>query len=282
MTSDPAATPQPATPTTLPSGVTTTNTKWLVKIALICAMFAGLGIWGLIDALIVYPNRGVRAADFFEFQHLTDQRTQGPLSNPTAAIADPAATFARLDAKHKEGATLNPSEKAQHDWLEQLRFVGRLTPDATAYPRALPDGTSQDAEQRLDALKQQFTTAAGGAVKAPSPLSAFDIPSQWAICAVGFAIAGWLFATILRVKATTYRWDASERRLTLPSGASIVPSDVIEFDKSEWDKIFIKLKIRDGHPQLPGKTLKLDLLRHVPLEAWVLDMEQAATRPPAA
>jgi hypothetical protein len=238
-------------------------------------MFAGLGIWGLIDALIVYPNRGHRAADFFEFQHLTQAKSASGLSDSLVAIPDPVATLTKLDAKQKDGATLSPDDKAQHDWLEQLRYVGRLSPQATTYPRTLPGGESQSAQQRFDALTKQFTTATGGAAKAPSPLSTFDIPSQWAICAVGFAVAGWLAFTIMRVKATRYQWEPTTRRLTLPAGDTLLPGDIAEFDKSEWDKIFIKLKIREGHATLAGKTLRLDLLRHVPLETWILEMEKS-------
>ncbi len=111
-------------------------------------------------------------------------------------------------------------------------------------------------------------------MKKANPLSRFDIPSQWLITAVGFIGGAWIVALIARVSAKTYRWEPAAQRLTLPGGASVTPADVSEVDKTLWHKYYVELHIKADHPKLGGKSVKLDLMRYEPLEAWVLEMEQ--------
>ncbi|MGH7132453.1 MAG: hypothetical protein ACREJO_10960, partial [Phycisphaerales bacterium] len=62
-----------------------------------------------------------------------------------------------------------------------------------------------------------------------------------------------------------------------PDGKTIVPADIAEFDKRKWDKFYVTINLKGGEAR------KLDLLRYVPLEEWVLAMERTAfpeTAPP--
>jgi hypothetical protein len=288
---------QPSAATTS-TGMQTTvvNKKWALKMILIAAAFLALLIWGIVDAIIVYPKRGARAAEFGEFQHLSELQNASKISNDQATVKDPATELSKLLSKQKDNASLSADEKAMLDWLTQLKLINQLNPANTAFPRTdfrIEDGkpvTVGSADERLVQLRNRFTKAeAGAAPKAPSPLSWWDIPSQWAIAAVGAAVFGWIALLMLRVKAISYKWDPATKTLTLPTGATLTPADIIEFDKSKWEKFYITLRTREDHPTFKGNAIELDLYRHVPLEDWVLEMEQvvdaretAAAQTPAA
>lgn len=266
------------------SGVQTTvvNKKWALKMTLIAVAFLGLFIWGVVDAIVVYPKRGARAAEFSEFQHLAELQKAGKLSNDQASVKDPTGELDKLLAKQKsDPASLGTDERAVLDWLTQLKLISRLDPSNTAFPRT--DFRKEEgkqvavgsADERLVQLRDRYTKAdASGQIKAPSPLSWWDIPSQWAIAAVGIVVALWMVILMLRVKSVSYAWDAATKTLTLPGGATLTPADIIEFDKSKWEKFYISLVTREDHPTFKGAAVELDLYRHVPLEDWVLEMEK--------
>lgn len=266
------------------SGVQTTvvNKKWALKMTLIAVAFLGLFIWGVVDAIVVYPKRGARAAEFSEFQHLAELQKAGKLSNDQASIKDPSAELDKLLAKQKnDPASLAADERAVLDWLTQLKLISRLDPANTSFPRAdfrIEEGKPVavgSADERLVQLRDRYTKAdASGQIKAPSPLSWWDIPSQWAIAAVGIAVALWMIALMLRVRSISYAWDPATKTLTLPGGSTLVPADIVEFDKSKWEKFYISLVTREDHPTFKGAAVELDLYRHVPLEDWVLEMEK--------
>lgn len=269
-----------------PATRTTVSRRWLRRIQIMLVVLLAFGVWGLADAIVFYPRRGAGAAEYFEFQHLSILQNVGNLSNQSATITDPAATLERLAQKLSQTGAMESSERATYDWLTQLKHVGRLDPRNTAFPRTdfrARDGTAlqiDSADARFRELRDRFTIA--GAT-APSPLASYDIPSQWLIAVTGLLGGLYLIALIARVRAKVYRWDPADKRLTLPDGASIVPADVVEFDRRKWEKLFIALHIRKDHPQIAGGTLNLDLLRYSHLETWVLEMERSAPPPaPAA
>ena len=256
-----------------PATTTTINPRWRLKMWAIALVMAALGVWGLLDALHFYPRRGERAAAFGELQYLKEVQANGSLTNDGATIATPDDRLSALLRSRADG-TISAAERPQLDWLTQLKLIGELRPENTSYPRVTAAG-AQSADERLKALEAEFTSASG-AVRNASPLSWWDIPSQYVITLAGFGVAAYLAWLVMRVSSRRYSFDHASQRLTLPDGASITPSDIREFDKSEWDKLFIKLHVRDGHPTLAGKTIRLDLLRYVPLEDWILQMERAA------
>jgi hypothetical protein len=256
--------------------------KWTIKMLLIALAMFGLGMWGLLDAVWVYPARGARAAEFLEFRYLEESSKAGTTANDRVSIADPVAAFARLDQRKRANESMTEGETFQRDWLLQLRLIGKLRPENTTYPREdfRTKGGARvkvaSAFDRLAELRKKYVTGEGSAPAKPaSPLERYDLPFQWAVMVFGLVVCAWLVLNVLRASRLVYRWLPDHLRLTLPGGERIVPADVAEFDKTEWHKVFITLRIRPEHPQLGGKALRLDLLRYEPLENWVLAMEDS-------
>lgn len=249
--------------------------KWLLRMSLISAALLAFGVWGYIDATIYYPRRGVEAAEFLELQYLQALSAAGQTSR--APIEDPRATLTRLRQQH-EDAPLQGADRALHDWLDQLDLVGRLEPASasTHIPRSDFRGDSvSDPHERIATLRTRWTTASGAAREA-SPLSAFDLPSQWIIFAVGIGMGAYILVLIAMARSRRYQWDPQAQRLTLPDGASLVPSDIEEFDKRKWHRLYITLKVKPAHPQKGGKGVEIDLMRYDAVEPWVLEMEKTA------
>jgi hypothetical protein len=244
---------------------TTISRNWLAKMTLFIAAFIGLGIWGLVDAIWVYPARGARHAEFMEYQYLSAQQEAGEILR--SSIDDPGTEYERLRADQEtlagELAATAPESvqrrrlQAELDklaWLRSLSLIGRLDPEFTTF---------EAPRERLDELADQWSTA-----EQPKPLSALDIPTQWLFVAIGFGGAVWMLLVVTRVLKTKFKYDEAEHRLTLPSGESFTPEQVQELDKRKWDKFFVTVKLTDG------TTHKLDLLRYQPLEEWILEMEK--------
>lgn len=280
MTSEPTnANPHVASPGSVipPSTITSTtlNRKWSMKMIVILAVSVGLGIFFIVDGGIRYPARGGAAAEYSEFQYLQIfDKERGGIGN-LQGIDDPAARLAQLAEKNKTAGQLDPVEHALETWLLQLKTIGQLTSDATAIPRTnYKDKVAvSDPQERLKTLTTTWTTSSGGVKKSPTPLSAFDIPSQWVGMAVSFGIAAWLAFVYFRALGTRYRWDPATLRITMPDGTAFGPLDVVEYDKRKWDKLYIALKFGPAHPTLAGRTLEFDLLRYEPLEQWILEQE---------
>ncbi|RMH28699.1 MAG: hypothetical protein D6693_03440 [Planctomycetota bacterium] len=243
---------------------TRVNPKWLVKIVVFTVLLAGLGAWGLYDALYAYPKRGEASALFSKYEYLRAARDSNELSR--ASVDDPRAELERL-----EGIRVELSQQAEGDtpaarraqtqlkrlqWLEALRAIGALDPDRTRIAQPTAELNELD-------------SALAGQVP-PKPLAAWDIPLQWVFVVVGFGGALWLVVLILRVRAARYGFDPETRTLTLPGGRTIAPGDLAELDKRKWDKFLVKVLVKEGAP------VRLDLLRHTPLEDWILEMERAA------
>jgi len=223
-----------------------------------------VGLWGLYDATIKYPERGARHAEYMEWQYLQAEQDNSALS--LAGEREPEAALARLRRQPAAWFATRPAEDAKLGWLESLRTIGRLDPAHTTYGV----GERPSASARLRELETEWTTSG----KSPKALAAFDLPLQWAICLGGFALAGWMAFLFARVASKTYRWDPEARALTLPGGARIAPADIEDLDKRRWHKFLVTLKIAGGHPQLGGRDVQLDLYRYTPLEEWVLEMER--------
>lgn len=255
--------------------------KWTIRMVVIATVLIAFGLWGLWDAVRVYPARGALAAEWLEFQYLEEFSRSRPPLDTSAGVADPATERERLSRLMQEKGQLPPVDEALTRWLDALKLIGKAAgPRATAIPRddfRGGEGSAvTDARARLDFLRAKFTTATGERVTAPSPLSPWDIPVQWLIMALGVGIGGYVALLILRVKSRTFRFDPESRTLTLPSGGTIAPSDIEDFDKRKWHKFYVSVLVKKDHATLGGQAVELDLLRYEPVEAWVLEMEKAA------
>ncbi|MBX3379913.1 MAG: hypothetical protein KF805_07445 [Phycisphaeraceae bacterium] len=242
---------------------TKASPKWLGKQMVFILLIAGFALWALVDATIVYPSRGEQAADFLKMQYLKAALAPGILER--TSVEDPEGDLQALIERQKT-TTLSPVEKARMEWLAALRNATRLDASRTQIgePRAA-----------LDALEKKFKKAD----QAPKALSRLDIPVQWAIFVVCGALAAGMIFVMMRAVGTVYRFDPASKTLTLPGGQTIAATDVAVYDKRKWDKFLIFLKVREGAPSFGGQEVRLDLLRHVPLEDWVLDMEKTAFPP---
>lgn len=242
---------------------TTTGRSWLLKQLGIGLMFLGFGVWGLVDALIVYPGRGERSAEYLKFQYLQQAKRDMGSSTawPEMSVADPKAEFAKLGPS--ERASLNSLELARRDWLEALAIIGKLNTDRT---------TISNPQADLDRLGTEFTGIAG----APKPLASYDIPVQWLIFAIGTGVGVVMLGVAVTVTRVKYRWNPGTMTLHLPDGSQLSVADCEDFDRRKWDKFLMFIRVKPGHVPHGGKELQLDLYRHDPLEDWVVTMEYAA------
>lgn len=255
---------------------TSINRGWLIKTSIYFLAMIGLGVWGLVDGLVVYPKRGHNAAEFLEKQYLAQAEKAGALSK--APVETPAEELIRLKLaapdlrkeieKAGDAGTFAMAEKQmmldRHEWLIALSRVGWLTPDRT---RMLVDDAGKKASDPSRRLRELETKWASKTP--PKPLGAFDIPAQWLIAAAGLGAGAWILGLTALVASKKYRWDPDRLAITLPGGKTIEPKDIKEIDKRKWDKYLVFLHLKDGSPEI-----RLDLLRYTPLEEWVLEMER--------
>ncbi len=241
------------------------NTPWLVKMLAFMGVLVFFGLYGLYDATVAYPKRGLLDADFRKYQFLDAAKNEHHLDRRGVSVDDPKAELARLEKL--EIGRREPLDAPRMDWLTALAMVRQLTPERTRI---------EDPDAEYARLKTMWTTGNGGPVHAPKPLSWYDIPVQWVYVAVGFGGGFWMLLHFIAVGRSTYRWEAETKTLHLPGETTLTPDQIEEFDKRKWDKFLIFLKIKPTHPTLGGRELKLDLYRYTPLEAWVLEMEKTA------
>ncbi|MBS0195786.1 MAG: hypothetical protein JSR77_03425 [Planctomycetes bacterium] len=264
----------PAEPVRSSATVTSLNRKWVIKMAAIILVLDLFGLWALYDALWAYPKRGANASEYLEYQ-LLDLLAKNK-SNSDPSIPDPAQRLTQLKKQLNETGKLDEADGLRVRWLESLQLISHLNANATSIPRDDFRGAKvTTAAERLDTLTKKWTRDQGK-VDPPKPLSAFDIPSQWAILAICWSISGWVAVTLAASAGKKFRWNEATQTLTLPGGATLIPSQIAEFDKRKWHKFYIALHVKPDHPTLGGKTLEFDLLRYEPLEQWVLDMEKTA------
>jgi len=238
--------------------------SWLIKQVIIILVLLTFGFWGLLDAFVIYPKRGREAAEFLELQYLQQATAPGTVESPS--IADPAAELAKL--KEANDASLSPLRRARREWLTALKNVGDLKAEHTEITSA---------SDRMRELTAKWTAGEDGKQPSvPKPLNSYDIPVQFVIMAVGWGGGVWCLAVLMGALRNKYRWEASTQTLTLPNGTSFTPGDVEDFDKRKWDKFLVFVKFKESFTPLAGQEIKIDLLRHVPVEEWILAMEKTA------
>lgn len=244
----------------LTPGVSRLAPRWWIKTLVFALVLVGFGAWGLVDALVVYPKRGIADAEHKELEYLRAWSTTSRIDS--AGIADPQAELRRLQERTLASGTgqLDPLKR---EWLLSLRKVARLTPEFTRIENPV---------ERLAQLEREWTTRTP-----PTPLAAYDIPSQWIFVALGFTLGPWLLVRLVKVSAKKYRWDPDGQRLTIPGGQALAPGDLEDIDKRRWDKFIVFLKVKADHAALPGQEIKVDLYHHDQrLEDWILAMERTA------
>ncbi|MFG0275841.1 MAG: hypothetical protein ACF8QF_12385 [Phycisphaerales bacterium] len=269
------------TPTDQPASrpeveVTSLNKGWLIKLTVIGVALLGLGVWGLYDALAAFPARGANHAEFTEWRYLQAANEAGRLL--TASEDAPGDELTRLrnernQLRERLGDTPEGTigyreismDLAKYDWLTSLSRIGRVNAEYTTF---------DNPRERLDTLTQEWDTRTQ-----PKPLAAYDIPSQWVFVVCGFGGFAWISLIILRAKGIRYSYKPASLELTLPSGRSFTPDQIAEVDKRKWHKFYVTLRFKQG----AGEAVTLDLLRHKPLEDWILEMEKQTDgyEPPA-
>lgn len=257
--------------------------RWKRKMAIFLVVLIGFGAYGLYDAVSAYPKRGERFANWAEWQYLeaaskANAEDFGVFERDTS-VPNPAEEFERLDDPERKnqnasdaqntssGRQLRASmQNTRHAWLEGLKRIGRLDSQYTTFERP---------RQKLEELRQIWSASKSN----PKPLSGFDIPSQWAIMGVCWAIALVMIVHMFRVASRKYAWEESTMTLTLPGGGKITPHDLEEFDRRKWDKFLVFLKIKQEHPKFGGQEIKCDLYQRDLLEGWLLQMNDEAFGP---
>lgn len=300
------------TTTDTPIQTTSVNRGWFFKRFLLPLIaLLGLGVWGLLDAAVIYPKNGRLYASLKLKEYLDAADEARRLTQSFVKVEDQRTELDKLSAREKATApkdALNAMERARLQWLRSLKMVWALGAEEiwvaevkrplisktgdevyagvggvsdvkheTVQMRYRPasaegvlvgrDKTTQVIQ--LDAvakhLKEYWATA-----KTPSPLAFYDLPLQWFFATVGFGGAIYLILLYLRVASKRYQYEPATHTLILPGGARIAPGDIKEVDKRKWHKFYVTLHLKDG------SSRTLDLMRHDPLEEWVLAMEKVA------
>lgn len=272
---------------------TTLGRNWLIKTTIFLVLLLGFGLWGLTDALYYYPKRGEMDAARRLKDHLEAASKAGMLTPDQLKVTDPVRTFQELKAKEKD-PTSGSFDKTRLDWLDALNRMWALKPE----PRLVHDEPAAPGTPPTPAKKfyfdmregQGYVVTAGSSEKAPvpppalltlltnamsktnpvTPLSGFDMLTQWVFVVIGFGGGAWMLLTLVRAAAKKYRWQSETQTLTMPDGKTVTPAELKELDKRLWHKFFVVMHVKDG------REYKLDLLRYQPLEDWVLAMEKTA------
>lgn len=250
------------------SQTTTLRPAWRWRMLFIFVLFAGFGTWGLYDALVAYPARGARYAEYREQQYLRsalEASGRARLRPEDVKIMLPGERLADLESRVADGTSLSERESNELNWLKGLRVIGALSADNTTYDA---EG-DREPNGRLAELTAEWETR-----NPPKPLHAFDIAIQWIIFVVGWAVGLYAAGLVAMVATRKYRFDPETRTLTLPTGESIAPDDLEDVDKRRWHKFYVHLKIAKDHPKLGGREIPIDLFRRDKLEGWILEMER--------
>ncbi len=246
---------------------------WKLKILIFTVLLLGLGVWGAYDAYVAYPARGRLHERFMLLEYL--RQADAELRIGQASVEDPASELRRL----RGADTLSDLERRRLEWLVSLSRIENLGSIARENEAELARWEANlRAERRptqtlfvnprelLERLDRELATA-----NQPKRLAGYDIPLQYAFMIGGLVGGALLLVLFVRVKSRVYRYEPADQRLILPGGQTITPDEIEEVDKRKWHKFLVFLRLRDR----PGE-LKLDLYRHDPLEAWVLEMERVA------
>ncbi|MCC6285628.1 MAG: hypothetical protein IT439_10085 [Phycisphaerales bacterium] len=294
--------------------VTTLRPGWRTKMIVFIGAFLGFGAWGLYDATVAYPARGLKIASIREMEYLqAAQEVRGRLDPTELSVPDPKD---QIDLLRRSRDRLGKLDKARLEWLESLEKAWRLHASRTTY-----DNSARAPAQVLKDLDARWR----GQTSLPKAVDAFDIVVQWMIffgCMVLGLGALMLLVTVWR---RPFRFDPDTRTLTLPKvtavdsllrgalnvirlpwtvvrsvmgvafkaksggrvnlhkfrvpapgGQTINPGDLAEVDKTHWSRYWVILRIKEGHPALGGRGVAIDLYRRAKVEGWVLEMEKAA------
>lgn len=243
--------------------ITSIPKKWMILQAVYMGVLLAYAIWCVYDGAVLLPNRGKADAEYKERQYLEAAKTASSLSE--ASVKTPVEEYEQLNEQVAEmrglansttaTGKINALRVARYEWLKALRLVGQLSPEKT---------TIADPERRLKELDEKWKS-----LVPPKPLAGYDIPLQWWQLPVVLGVFLIVLVVTVRTKLTVYRYDPASKTLTLPGGEKISYMDLKEVDKRQWHKVRCALVLNDGR-QLP-----MDLLRYVPLEEWILEMEKA-------
>lgn len=255
--------------------------RWVLKMTVFTFALFVLGAWGLYDATVVYPARGERYAGWAKWQYLlaakaaNDGGEFGIMARETS-VPDPRGEYDRLRDPSTKGRLDTDAgstnartrlraefERTRLRWLESLATINRLQPERTVI---------EEPTQELDRLTAEWSTSTAQ----PKPLAWYDMPTQWIFTVVGFVGGLLLLAHMLRVAARKYLWHPAEKRLVVPGGHAITPADLVEVDKTRWDKFIVYMVLKDTHPTLPGGRVRVDTYQHADAEPWILEMESIA------
>lgn len=250
--------------------------RYWIKQVIIIVVVAALGVWGFYDGFMLYPKQAVRFAQWAEWEYLDFLRNPPAgavgANLGVASIPDPQETFERLG---NPGYNRNPEsvDDVRGNWLDALAIVNHLDPQYTTYPRENEEeGAVGSAFERHGQLQETWGNV--DRANAPKRRSRFDIMAQYPIFLVGLGLALYFTYGLIRAVATRYSWDPASKRITLPGGIEVTPDQIAEFDKSQWHKFYVLLHLTQEHPTHAGKTIKVDLYRHQPVEEWILEMER--------
>jgi hypothetical protein len=235
------------------------NRPWFFKVAIFFVIFVGFGLWGWYEAVVTYPQRGIRYADTRLYEYLKAEKASGGSLTSRVSVPDPAGEMARLKGASR---SLTEAEQRKLEWLESLEIVGRVKPQYT---------TIADPDKKFAELDKQWSTG-----NMPKKLEWYDIPAQWAFVVIGIGGGLWLLILFAMVARVRYGWEESTKTLTLPGGQTLTPADLDDVDKRKWDKYIVFLKVKPSHAGLGGREVRVDLYRYTPLEEWVLEMERTA------
>lgn len=252
---------------------TTLKGSWIAKMAIFFVVLLGLAAWGYVDAEIVYPARGRDVVAYTSLHYLQVSNESNMLYR--SSVVDPAAEYARLSESEFE--TLPVIERTRLSWLTAISRLESLESISAAntveMARRLDNPSSDPIETATLFASPAKTLAALDAAWAnkglPKALSSFDIPVQWLIFFAGIAGALWVGFLFVKAKTTSFAYKPEAHELILPGGKSFTPEMIEVVDKRKWDKFFVFLKVTG----FPGE-IKLDLLKFVPLEEWILEMEK--------
>ena len=247
--------------------------SWVAKMAVFFVVLLGLAGWGYMDAAVVYPARGREVVEYTKMQYLNVAQGNNILFR--ASVEDPATEHARLMAKEVD--SLTQFELGRREWLTSISRIASLEKieleNRAEMQRRVADPSSAAVGTETLFVSPSQTladlTAALSNQSVPKPLKAFDIPVQWMICIAGLAGAAWVGFLFLKAKSTSFSYKPETHELTLPGGRAFTPEMLEVVDKRKWDKFFVFLKV-----QGIGGEIKLDLLKFVPLEDWILEMEK--------
>ncbi|HVZ94662.1 MAG TPA: hypothetical protein VG797_09145 [Phycisphaerales bacterium] len=246
---------------------TTINVKkWLIKMSLFMVACFVLGVWGLYDAKVAYPARGREHEEATRLVYLKKLSETGLIFSDH--VDDPARALAELE--RKPASELTEVERARMHWLTSLSRIENLSEITRRNQAAGSPPTKDTPTLFVDPAKsmQDLDAKLASRTQQPVPLNAYDIPVQWVFVVLGFGLGVYLVWLILATSRKKFHYVPSEHRLIMPDGREIVPSDVKEVDKRKWHKYYSSFILNDG------TVVEFDLLRHVPLEEWFLEMEK--------